>query len=92
MFPLARSKRMELVMRMVPPVPLALTRYNRSPSIPRSPARVTTNDGSRSRMTRVPQTAPMTAVVSIPPAMASHHGRLWVVDRIAVIVPPMPAT
>ena len=60
--------------------------------MPRSPARVTTNDGSFSRMTRVPQTAPMAAVAARPPRIATHHGSPCVVDRMAVIVPPMPAT
>ena len=35
-------------------------------------------DGSRSRVTRVPWTAPNTAQKSSPPAIAAHHGQLAV--------------
>ncbi len=42
---------------------------------------MTTNEGSRSRMTSVPQTAPIAAVAAMPPRMATHHGSPWVVEQ-----------
>src|SRR5579872_3187137 len=63
-------------MGMDPPAPwwLQAVTSSSSPSRPSRPASVTTNDGSRRRVTSVPSTAPMNVLAASPRMIASHHG------------------
>ena len=88
--PLARSLMTLSEMGRVPPEPrIQMT----SPLQASSPARVTTNEGSRSRATRVPCSAPIAVVTSRAVMTAAHHGQSRdPMSSSAVITPPITET
>ena len=88
--PLARSLMTLSEMGSVPPEPrIQIT----SPLQASRPARVTTNEGSRSRAIRVPCSAPIAVVTSRAAMTAAHQGQLRdPMSSSAVITPPITET
>ena len=89
--PLAKSLITLSLMGRVPPLPRmrSITPWNA-----RSPASVTTNDGSPRRVMMVPMNAPISAQTSSAAMHAAHHDQLpcSLVTSSAAMIPPTPPT
>ena len=75
-FPFTRSSSVEFVIVIEPALPFRYVILSSTPVSPSKKASDTMNDGSRSRMTMIPMSAPIVAEAARPIAMATHHGEV----------------